>query len=392
MSLSQMPERIPLGNGLTYRGEETLAELTEGILNLTGKGMVIDGEDEKRALVILRDQLKARCEKGDFKAVRDIADEILDIDAKCGDAYYYLLLAEYQVTKGTMLADLDGAWMESSYYKYALRFGDETLKNRLEAIRERYELRMEDAYVEAENERKQAALEEHFQRAQQLMAQYQYGDAKKILVSNAYRHPKAQQSLEICNLGIEAQNRIGDRKTYLRRMLEQKNPRLFGKWRKVLADRENLQKPIVTMRQGAITAGGTVIGILLGGLLSSAHPYLAVLLCGALGFYCGSACGKTLLAFLSGPLCLFSLLLEWGADGGRNKGIGAMVMSTFLIVLTVFGVIAMLRWKTYEANEKGNQAVIEEVNAFFEKEMQELVKRYQPVLGKGFMNACGPKR
>ncbi len=390
MALHEMPERIPLGNGLAYQGEETLAELTEGVLNITGKGRVVDAEEEKTAMVILQDQLKTKCEKGDFAVVRSIADEILDIDAKCGDAYYYLLLAEYHVTKGIKLADLDEPWMDSSYYKYAQRYGDETLKNRLEAIKERYELRQEDIYEQAELKRKQVELEENFQQAKQLMKKFHYKAAKDILVTKAFRHPEAQKCMEICNMGIEAQNRIGDRNTYLKRMLEEKNPHLFGKWNKAMADLENLVEPALTTGQGLVTAGSAGIGVLLAGILSTNHPYMAIIVGIVLAVIASSACENGLLRMIALPLGIFSMLLEWGA-ASYNHGIGGMTMSMLLVVLIIYGVVAILRRKAYDSNEKENQAIMKEVEIFFEKERQEIVERYQPVLGEKFIKEYGPK-
>lgn len=390
MALSQMPELIPIGNGLEYQGEETLAQLTEGILNLTGKGRVIDEDDGKKALVILKDQLKTKCDNEDFNAVREIADEILDIDAKCGEAYYYLLLAEYGVKKGTMLADLDGQWMESSYYKYAVRFGDETLKNRLEAIKQRYEMRKEDAYREAELERKQLELEEYLQQAKQLMEKYAYKDAKQILVSNAYRHPEAQKCLEICNVGIEAKERIGDKSTYMSRKLKEKNPGLYGRWQKALADRKNLKQPNVCMEDSIKAIIIAVVGFILTGTFADNHPYLAIILSSVATFISAGACDLRVVNFISKPLAIFALLLEWGADGGHNKGIGSMIMAMLLVYIVVKSVIGVVRWKSYESNDKANQAVFEEVTTFARREHQELVEKYQPVLGEEFIKKCCP--
>ena len=390
MELSKMPELIPLGYGLEYKGEETLAELTEGILNLTGKGRVLEEDEEKKALVILKDQLKTKCDNKDFKAVREIADKILDIDAKCGEAYYYLLLAEYKVEKGTMLAELDGKWLESSYYKYAVRFGDETLKNRLEAIEQRYEMRKENEYEQAELERKQLELEKHFQKAKKMMEQYAYKDAKKILVSDAYRHPEAPKCLEICNLGIDAQEKIGDKNTYMSRKLKEKNPYLFGKWQKAKADRENLNPPSVDMQESLRAIIVSVIGFVLTGIFAENHPYISIVITTIAIVISASACQLHRVSGLSIPLAIFSMLLEWGAGSGPNSGIGSMLIAMLLVYIIVKGVIAAIRWKCYVENDKANQAVFAEVNAFVRREHQELVQKYQPVLGEMFIKKFCP--
>lgn len=390
MKLSQMPELIPLGYGLEYKGEETLAELTEGILNITGKGRVLDEDDDKKALVILKDQLKTKCDNKDFKAVRQIANKILDIDAKCGEAYYYLLLAEYKVEKGTMLADLDGKWLESSYYKYAVRFGDETIKNRLEAIEQRYEMRKENEYEQAELERKQLELEKYFLKAKKLMEQYAYKDAKQILISNAYRHPEAPKCLEICNLAIEAQERIGDKNTYMSRKLKEKNPYLFGKWQKAKADRENLNPPSVGMQESMIAIIVSVIGFILTGVLAENHPYISIVIATIAIVISASTCQIYLVSGLSIPLSIFSMLLEWGAGRGQNKGIGSMLIAMVLVYITVKGIIAGIRWKSYVENDKANQAVFAEVKEFVRREHQELIQKYRPVLGEEFIKKFCP--
>ena len=289
-----------------------------------------------------------------------------------------------------MLAELDGKWLESSYYKYAVRFGDETLKNRLEAIEQRYEMRKENEYEQAELERKQLELEKHFQKAKKMMEQYAYKDAKKILVSDAYRHPEAPKCLEICNLGIDAQEKIGDKNTYMSRKLKEKNPYLFGKWQKAKADRENLNPPSVDMQESLRAIIVSVIGFVLTGIFAENHPYISIVITTIAIVISASACQLNSVSGLSIPLAIISMLLEWGAGWGPKSGIVSMLIAMLLVYIIVKGVLAAIRWKSYVENDKANQAVFAEVNAFVRREHQELVQKYQPVLGEMFIKKFCP--
>ena len=393
MSKSELPDNIPAGNTMDYKGEESLAELAEAVLTITGKGLVIEDDDNERAISTLREKMKELCNQKDFKGVREVANDILDIDAEFGEAYYYLLLAQYKVSRGAELAELNEDWTESKHYKYAVRFADELLKNRLEAIKENYETRLEDerreSVTNAEVARRKKELEESFSKAKELIKEYRYADAKDVLMNKAFDHPEAPKYLEICNLGVEALDRVNI-SSYYRKCVEKKDASLWPKYEKALADRQSLSRGWVDTRIAIIAVIIAVAGFLIGGMISDSSPMMLPVIAGVCLFIAGKMCDRGLISIASAISGVLGLGMTWAS---KSSGVTASsgLLGTIMFILIILEIKDICKNKAYDVSMARIQHIFSQVESIMRKERENLESRYMEALGEEFCEKYLPK-
>lgn len=214
MELSAFPAEIPVREAVDYGAQGALAELTQGVLSITGKGVMVEAKETRSAIVKLTEGLRQAVEKGDFSQAKEIANEVLDLDAENSDAYYYLLLAYFEVGKATALSDVEEDWTENRYYQRALKYADPARKQLLEAVRQRWEMRLEDErknrIQREEAKRREKAVEEAIAKGKKKMEERDYQAAFDILSKAAAGNPEADRLIEISKKGIEAAELLSD--------------------------------------------------------------------------------------------------------------------------------------------------------------------------------------
>lgn len=396
MKPNQLPESIPLGNALTYSGEETLAALTEGVLNLTGKGKVVD--DDSHAISALREQMKSCCASGDFEGVRNAAEQVLAIDGSFGEAYYYLLLAQYKCKSGTALARVEEDWTTSGNYKYALRYGDEALKSRLAGVAEQHQIlldeKLQESINEAESKRQQHDTEEAYQMAISLINKHEYEQAKEILSSKAYRHPQAQKAMDTCNLAMEALREIGDRYFYYSNQLRKKDPTLYRQYTETAKKLEHAKRPGNDASTYLLAVIGSIAADMVA-IISSSIPVRSFLpktigmVIGVLIMqFVASVLDNRLIGWASILTGGFALLLNWGSP--RTASTNIML---FVCVAMGVGFLCAIQWWRARNYEKKSSAASEyrhQVKTFINQEYEDLKKRYFDELGSEFENEFKP--
>lgn len=88
----------------------------------------------KRAFMFLED--------GEFEKADDFCEQVLNLDPECAEAYLYKLMAQLHVRNEEQLRDTDNDFENSPNCQKVLRFGDETLKDKM------------NGYLSAQHERK----------------------------------------------------------------------------------------------------------------------------------------------------------------------------------------------------------------------------------------------
>ena len=214
MERDAFPKQVPVREALDYAQDGALAEVMQGVLTLTGLGTVVDARDERTAIPRLVESLQGHVEHERWREAREVANEILDLDAENGDAYFYLLLSEYHVTRPTMLSELDEPWDESRSYQRAMRYAQPTRQQLLEAVKTRRDMRKaaqaEQLAAEAERTRRANETEESFLDALDFIQEQKYREAIQLLQGPAHAHPEAQERITWCTMALNAQQDLSN--------------------------------------------------------------------------------------------------------------------------------------------------------------------------------------
>lgn len=230
MDPSDYPQEIPQRDAVNYAVQGACAALTEEILAITGKGVVIQAENSREAISKMIDALRAAVEQGDYQRAWDIADAVLDIDAENSDAYLYMLLAHYKVRRITDLADIDEDWTQSRHYTRALQFADPARKQLLAALVQRREMRIEDARKNRvrriEAEKRDAATGKALTKARELLANKDYKGAFRQL-QHAGGDPQVRELLAYSKAGMEARSRLT--RTAVEQVVKKENPAAYSR-------------------------------------------------------------------------------------------------------------------------------------------------------------------
>lgn len=224
MELSQFPEEIPTREAVNYAEQGALQELTQGVLSITGKGVLVDAENSRASIAKLTEGLRQAVERGEQNQARELAGAVLDLDAENSDAYFYLLLALFKVKKATELSDVEEPWPENRYYQRALKYADPARRQLLEAVRQRREMRLEEERKnraqKAEEERRAKKISDAVSAGKELLEKKEYQEAFNILIRGAAGDPEGDKLIEISRKGIEATELLAD-KNFLDNMLKQ---------------------------------------------------------------------------------------------------------------------------------------------------------------------------
>ena len=398
MSVSDLPADIPAGDARIYEGRKTLLELTDGVLNYTKKGAVAD-VDEKKAVQLIVENMKQALARKDFKAVNSESEKILmNYDAHNGEAFYYRLLAEYEVDKPVKLKDLKQDWTQSNNYKRVMAYGDNALKTRIESIKKLYDARVEqekqELYIEAENARRAEEAEKNIEKARELIGQYQYGRALDLLVRSVAYHEDAKGLIDLCNTGIEAMKRIGireDYEGYYFKALEQKNNALYRQYKTVTSANESLEEP-------GIDSSAAWIGAVMAGLGLAAFPFLqpagkgytAVMLITLGSIIASIGMGRIVPAGIALVTGVLGMMFVWA--GGRSLDVSLIICVFPAIYLLILGVVNIFRNKNYEKKTAEQFALNSQVAEFIQAEWNDLHNTYADVLGEGFLEPLDPAK
>ena len=225
MRREDFPAEIPVREAVDYAKDGALPEIVQGVLTLTGLGIVVDEEDEKSAVVRLTESLRSSVEAGQWQEAREIADEILDLDPENGDAYFYLLLAAYRVMKPTQLADLDDPWPESRNYQRVMRYADPSRKQLLESVKTRRSLRQsarsEELNAEAERQRLINEAEPFYRHAVYAISNGWYDSAIEELTGRARICPESEEMLALARRAQKAEKQLKEHDFLYKRLKEQ---------------------------------------------------------------------------------------------------------------------------------------------------------------------------
>jgi hypothetical protein len=104
----------------------------------------------KRAFVFLEDE--------DWGSAREYANKALDIDVEDGRAYLIILMSQLGVQKEGDLANLTESFINNENYSKILRYGDPSLKGRLENYLNAIEYRRKKSLLEDSRKRIEAAV------------------------------------------------------------------------------------------------------------------------------------------------------------------------------------------------------------------------------------------
>lgn len=227
MERDAFPPQIPVREALDYAQDGALAEVVQGVLTLTGLGTVVDARDTRSAIPQLVQSLQSHVEHERWREAREVANEILDLDAENGDAYFYLLLSEYHASRPTKLADLDEPWDESRSYQRAMRYAQPTRQQLLEAVKTRRDMRKaaqaEQLAAEAERTRKANETDQSFLRALDCIQEQRYREAIQLLQGPAHAHPDAQERITWCSMALKAQQDLNN-PLFLKERIAQQAP------------------------------------------------------------------------------------------------------------------------------------------------------------------------
>ena len=398
MTAAELPADIPAGDARTYEGRKTLLELTDGVLNYTKKGAVAD-VDEKKAVQLLVENMKQALAQKDFKRVNSEAEKILmNYDAHNGEAFYYKLLAEYEVDKPVRLKDLQTDWTKSNNYRRIMAYGDNALKTRIESIRKLYDTRVaqekQELYVKAENERLANEAEKNIAKARELIGQYHYGRALDLLIRSAAYHEDAKGLIDLCNTGIEAMKRIGrrdDYEGYYFKALEKKNNSLFRQYKTVTSANEGLEEPGIDSSQawiGAIAAGIGLAAFMF--LVPAGKGYTAVMLITIGSIIASLATGRIIPAGAALVTGVLGMLFVWA--GGRSLDVSLIICFFPAAYLLILGVVNIVRNINYEKKTAEQFALNSQVADFIQEEWNDLHNTYADVLGEGFLEPLDPAK
>lgn len=353
MELSEFPPEIPVREAVDYSKQGALLELTQGVLSITGKGVLVEAEDSRASIVKLTDGLRQAVEKGDFSHARELANAVLDLDAENSDAYYYLLLANYGARKATALSDVDEPWTENRNYIRALKYADPARKQLLEAVKQRRDMRLEDErknrVQRAEAERRRQELLKAIEEGKKKIANMDYEGAFSILSKGAAGSPEGDRLIEISKKGMEARELLSD-ENYLDNVIKREHPKEFFKMQRLEAgaERSETDPPV----WGGVLL---VVGIILF----------------ALAYLLGSGSIRDHKETILGYIWMF---------------VGPILMVIFLIlgiVLMVAGLVKLIRALYGQYIRKAYEAHMKEVIEPLKKaEIERLKKEYGPWLGK----------
>ena len=109
---------------------------------------------------------------GDFDSAREYCEKVLDLDPENADAYFYRLMADYDLRKVEHFKFLEESYEYNSNYRHAYEFGDTErkafLKDTLEQIKENIakqnKLKREQAEKRNAEASRQARINEHKQK------------------------------------------------------------------------------------------------------------------------------------------------------------------------------------------------------------------------------------
>lgn len=354
MELSEFPGEIPTREAVDYSEQGALLELTQGVLSITGKGVLVEAEESRSSIAKLTDGLRQAVEKGDFSHARELANTVLDLDAENSDAYFYLLLAYYGVKKATALSDVDDPWTENRNYIRALKYADPARKQLLEAVKQRRDMRLEDERKNrinrAEEERRRQELEKAISEGKKKIDKMDYEGAFQILTKNATGSPEGDRLIEISKKGMEAKELLSDG-NFLDNAVKRDHPKAYFKMQRLelRAENSNTNSPLFEC---------------------------AVLFCGiilfALAYLIGSGSGASsqqdsILGYIwlfLGPILMVILLIV---------GIILMAVGLVNLIRSLYG--RHVR-KAYDAHMK------EVIEPLKKAELEKIREEYEPWLGK----------
>ena len=162
----------------------------------------------ERAFIFLEDS--------EWDRADDFLEQVLNQDPRNAYAYLGKLMAEFHIKKTEELQNSTRLFDESSNYKRALRYGDESLKEQLEGyVRAIHQKNNQPIYEKALSEMNEAKTEAEYKEAAALFRQiHGYKDADSLMASCLELAEEASRnSVEIKNLEIlynGAINRMND--------------------------------------------------------------------------------------------------------------------------------------------------------------------------------------
>lgn len=357
MELSEFPREIPVREAVDYSKQGALLELTQGVLSITGKGVLEEAKDSRASIAKLTDGLRQAVESGDFSHARELANAVLDLDAENSDAYYYLLLAYYEVKKATALSDVDEPWTENRNYVRALKYADPARKQLLEAVKQRRDMRLEDErknrIKRADAERREQQISEAISDGKKKIEEMDYQGAFRILSKYAAGSPEGDRLIEISKKGMEAQELLSD-KNFLDNAIKRNRPKDYFKMQRLQAkaEKSNTNSPFWEL------------AVLLAGIVLFALAYLI----GHGPIVTGHK--ETILGYIwmfVGPILMVIFLL-----------LGIVLMAVGLVNL----IRALYGRKVRKAYAVHMEEIIEPLKR---AELEKLKEEYEPWLGKAFL-------
>lgn len=258
LELSEFPEEIPTREAIDYSKQGALLELTQGVLSITGKGVLVEAQDTRASLAKLTNGLRQAVESGDFSHARELANAVLDLDAENSDAYYYLLLAYYEVRKATALSDIDEPWPENRNYLRALKYADPARKQLLEALRQRREMRLEEErknrLQKAEEDRREQELLKAIREGKEKIRKMEYAEAFRILSQKATGSPEGDHLITVSKKGMEVQELLSDN-DWLDHAIKRDHPEDYFKMQRLKLRAEKVGSTLPRYYVGVIAAG-----------------------------------------------------------------------------------------------------------------------------------------
>lgn len=358
MELSEFPKGIPTREAVDYSKQGALSDLTQGVLSITGKGVMVEAKDSRSSIAKLTRGLRQAVEQGDFSQAREIANAVLDLDAENSDAYYYLLLAYYGVKKATELSDVDDPWTENRNYIRALKYADPARKQLLEALIQRRNMRLEDEKnsrikrVEAERREQEMAMA--INEGKEKIEAMDYTGAFQVLSQNAAGSPEGDRLIEISKKGMEAQKLLSD-EDFLDNAVKRGSPKDYFKMQRLESRARKSETDFPSVGLIIFVIGAALFGVacLIGNTSSMNGSQKGIL---------------DYIWIFVGPILMVALIII---------GIILMVNGMIRLIRAVYG--RHIR-KAYNAHMK------EVIEPLRRAEMERIKGEYESWLGEAFFN------
>lgn len=359
MSPYDFPQEIPTVQGVDISRIGAVKDLVKNVMRLTGrqKAEPVVMEQISRSVVenIIR-RVRHALEDEDYEEARTLAQKACQTDPKCGDAWYYLLLADEKVQRlEELMKDGRYDWPAMKEFQKAYQYSTGARKDELEDFQEL--CGKERRYQEAGRDKNEQQYKKAADEYQKL---HGYRDSESLMewcLNKLEELKKEQQAKEKLAERDALYKKIEKDPTgYMREQVKERFPADYRAYEELCAGRGEQVGPYHT---GA--AFGFMLIMLLGSLLliMLELPAFKEMIAGVIPFVGNMNC---LLGILGHPLVCFGAAgtLMVSSDMGETCDTGEHLSTAGVCAILLGGIFDLL-FLFFWCLTEGNQFLLQRV-------------------------------